>query len=197
VLERQRTPIVAEFPKGLEDSARRELARKIVAGATTHPDQQRLSKVVQRLDDYWRRSGGILTAASAGSVEEVVLAQLQQISCWQDFIDTSIHLRVEDILSAEQRAALDSLPTTAKIRGTRVPITYEIDGNVPVVRMRLREALARRVLDRDLPTVDRPWRFTVIRGKREVAHAASVEELQQRLKRLPAERPGRRRQRRR
>ena len=196
VLERRRTPIVAAFPEGLEDATRRELARKIAEGVTPHPSQERVTKIVQRLDDYWRRSGGTLMAVQAQRIEASILAQLRQVSSWPAFLSTVVDLSIEDFLSVEQRAHLDSLPNTASIRGVQIPLRYELDGTTPVVMLRLREALARRVLERDLPTLDRPIRLSVIRGKREVIRAASVEELQRRLRALPAERRGRRRGRR-
>jgi len=193
VLDRQRTAIVEAFPEGLEDAARLELAHKFVEGITTHSSQESVSKVVQRLDDYWRRSGGDLAAAHPQQIEAKILAQLQEVFSWQDFLDTAIHLSIDDFLSSGQRAPLDSLPTTATVRGSRIPLRYELDGATPVVRLRFREALARRVLERDLPTLDRPLRFSVIRGKRDVTQAASVEELQQLLRRIPVERRGHRR----
>jgi len=197
VLERRRTAIVDTFPEGLEDATRRELARKVLAGVSTHPNQERVLKVVQRLDDYWRRSGGKLAEVHPREVEARILEQLREALSWQDFIDTVIFLSIEDFISSDQRASLDSLPTTATIRGKQIPLRYELDGKTPVVRLRFREALAQRVTKRHLPKLDRPLRFTVIRGKREVLHAASVEELQERLRRLPEERRGRRRRRRR
>jgi ATP-dependent helicase HrpA len=193
VLERRRTSIVDTFPEGLEDATRREIARRVVEGITAHPNQERVSKVVQKLEDYWHRSGGALAEVHPQQVEDRILAQLQQVSSWQNFVDTVLHLSIEDCLTSEQRVSLDSLPTTATIKGNQIPLRYEMEGTTPVVRLRFREALARRVLDRHLPILDRPIRFSVIRGKREVIQAASIEELQQRLRRLPEDRQGRRR----
>jgi hypothetical protein len=184
---------VDTFPEGLEDATRREIARRVVEGITAHPNQERVSKVVQKLEDYWHRSGGALAEVHPQQVEDRILAQLQQVSSWQNFVDTVLHLSIEDCLTSEQRVSLDSLPTTATIKGNQIPLRYEMEGTTPVVRLRFREALARRVLDRHLPILDRPIRFSVIRGKREVIQAASIEELQQRLRRLPEDRQGRRR----
>jgi hypothetical protein len=55
---------------------------------------------------------------------------------------------------------------------------YEIDRGVAVVRMRLREGKARRLRVGALPTLDRPVRFTVLRGRNEILHAASLAELE-------------------
>ncbi len=196
VLDRQRTAIVDEFPSGHEAAARQELALRLLEGITPHPNQKRVTKIVRRLDEYWRRSGGVLQEAQADRVTEKILDQLCDVFSWQDFLNTTIRLSVGDFLSVEQTGPLDSLPTAAMVRGTKIPLRYEIDGATPVVRLRLREALARKVRRRELADLDRPYRFTVIRGKREVVHASSVEDLQLRLRSLPKERPrhrGRRR----
>ena len=193
LLERRRAAITERFPEGLEDATRRELARKVVEGITGHPNQERVSKVVGRLDEYWRRSGGDLAETHPKQIEAKILEQLQEVSSWQGFVDAVLHLSLEDFMSSGQRASLDSLPTTVTIRGKQIPLRYEMDGTKPVVRLRLREALAQRVSERYLPNLDRPIRFSVIRGKREVIRAASVEELQQGLRRLPDDRRGRRR----
>jgi ATP-dependent helicase HrpA len=193
VLERKRTRIADVFPEGLEDAARREIARKVVEGITQHPNQERVSKVVGRLDEYWRRSGGDLAEANPTVVEGKILDQLQTVSSWQDFVETAVQLCLDDFLAHDQRAELDSLPSTATIRGKHIPLRYELDGTTPVVRLRLQEALALRLSERYLPPLDRPIRFSVIRGKREVIRVASLEEMQQALRRLPEDRRGRRR----
>lgn len=196
VLDRQRTDIVDDFPNGQEHAARQELALKLIAGITPHPNQKRVTKIVRRLDEYWRRSGGNLQEAQAQRVEEEILDQLRDVSSWQEFLDTTIRLSVGDFLSVDQTAPLDSLPISIAIRGTKIPLLYEFDGAIPVIRIKLREALARRVRKRDLEKLDRPYRISVIRGKREVTRATSVEELQVRLHSIPAERKRRHRRRR-
>ena len=85
--------------------------------------------------------------------------------------------------------------------GDRVPLDYEVEQGGGVIRLRLREGQARRLQPRDVPALDRPVRFTVLRGKREAVRAASVEELHRQLSGLSREerarlvRGGRRRRR--
>ena len=69
--------------------------------------------------------------------------------------------------------------------------SFNIEQGVGVVRLRLREGKARRLRSGNVPTLDRPIRFTVVRGKSDVLRAASLEELAEGLERLP--RAGRRR----
>jgi hypothetical protein len=66
-----------------------------------------------------------------------------------------------------------------------VAIEYDVDRGVGVARLRLREGQARRLRDDDLPALDRPLRFTVLRGKREAVRAASLDELRALLRALP------------
>jgi hypothetical protein len=192
VLEHTRTPLDGRFPADLADAARAGLADGILAGATPHPDQRAVWRAVRRLDEYWRRSGGRLDVASPASVRDLLRRQLEHVESWDDFLDTRLALDVELVVPAARRHELDALPTSAAILGDRVPLIYEIENLEGVARLRLREGQARRLRPRDLPEVERPLRLSVYRGKREVASATSVEELQRALKRLP-KREGRRR----
>ena len=47
------------------------------------------------------------------------------------------------------------------------------------------EGQARRLQQRDVPSLDRPLRFTVVRGKRPAIRAATLEELRRQLSELP------------
>jgi hypothetical protein len=196
VLSRQRRAIAGEFPEGMHEVARTELARKLIEGATPHPNQKRVTKIVRRLDEYWRRSGGTLEHARPERVVAKILEQLSDVVDWQSFLDKSIRLSVGDFLSVDETSPLDSLPVSIVVRGTRLPVRYELDGRIPVVQLKLREALARRLRKRDLEEMDRPYRFTVVRGKREVIRARSVDELKDRLRSLPTNKRARRRRRR-
>ncbi len=193
VLAHARAPLDGRFPADLADAARRALADAVVAGLTPHPDQRAVSRTARRLDEYWRRSGGRLDAASPVSVRDALGSQLRAVGGWEEFIDTPLALDVESLVPADVRAELDALPASAAILGDRVPVIYEIEDRGGVARLRLREGQARRLKPRDLPHVERPLRLSVYRGKREVASAGSVEELQRALKRLPKHESSRKR----
>ena len=87
------------------------------------------------------------------------------------------------------------------IFGDRVPIDYRVEGGRAVAWLKLREKQAYRIRPSDLPEVPYPLRFSVARGKKEVARATSLEELRTMLARLETRRrqlrrrrpPGRRR----
>jgi len=57
--------------------------------------------------------------------------------------------------------------------GTGCQWDYEVEQGVGVVRLRLKEGQARRLQPRDVPPLDRPVRFTVLRGKREAVRSES------------------------
>jgi hypothetical protein len=71
--------------------------------------------------------------------------------------------------------------------GDRVLVNYEVEQGRGVARLHLKEGQARRLQSRDLPLLDRPLRFTVLRGKREALRADSLEELRRQLSGLPRE----------
>jgi len=152
-----------------------------VAGETPHPDQGRVRRALERFGFYWRRSGGRLTQASTDRVTEVLKEQLARVTSWEDFINTRLVLDVEGAILEGERRALDALPDSVHIYGDRVPVDYEIESGAGVARLRLKEGQARRLQPRDLPPLDRPIRFTVLRGKREAVRADSLDDLRRQL----------------
>jgi hypothetical protein len=184
-LEREREPLTGGFPADLADRARLALAEGLVAGTTPHPDQHAVAKGVARLDEYWRRSGGELAEAGPDAVASRLAAQLRSIESWEDFLTTRLRLDPAELVDAEARDRLDRLPSSVPLRGDRIAIHYGIERGEAVARLKLREGKARRVRAGDLPPLDRPFRFSVIRGGREVIDAASVDELEAALQEAP------------
>ncbi len=197
VLDSERRPLNGEFPDELAGCARDALARALLDGLTRHPDQPAVSKAAGRLEEYWRRSGGRLPGADPTAVTRVLREQLDEVRSWDQFLRTPLSLDVAQRVAAEQRHALEALPASAAILGDRVPLVYEVEGGVGVVRLRLREKQAWRLRPRDLPDTDRPLRLSVYRGKQEVIRAASLDELQAALRATPRGGPRRRGERRR
>ena len=201
VLERDSEPLGSPFPPDLAAAARAALVQAVLAGETPHPDQGRVRRALERFGFYWRRSGGQLTEAGTEPLTARLAQQLAAVASWDDFINTRLTLDVEEVIPAEVRHQLDALPASIHLYGDRVPLDYEVEQGRGVIRLRLREGQARRLQPRDVPALDRPVRFTVLRGKREAVRAASVEELHRQLSGLSREerarlvRGGRRRRR--
>jgi hypothetical protein len=184
VLSRERRPMDGRFPERYADAARAALARALLAGATEHPAQRAISRAAARLDEYWRRSGGALPRAAPDAVAARISAQLASVSSWEEFMGADVTLNVEEAVPDHAARMLDTLPTSAQVLGDRVPLSYEVEGSAGVVRLRLREKQALRATERDLPTVDRPLRFSVVRGRHEVLRSDSLDALRRGLRGL-------------
>ncbi|HVH11090.1 MAG TPA: DEAD/DEAH box helicase, partial [Gemmatimonadales bacterium] len=180
-LERETEPLANPFPAELADAARAALAEALRAGDTPHPDQGRVRRALDRLGFYWRRSGGRLAAAAADQVAATLARQLATVRSWEEFLGTRLALDVEAMIPEADRRALDALPSSVHLYGDRVPVDYEVERGVGIVRMRLKEGQARRLRPSDLPAFDRPLRFTVLRGKREALRSDSLDDLRRDL----------------
>jgi len=181
VLERDVEPLPKPFPAELAGAARAALVDALLAGATPHPDQARVRRALERFGFYWRRSGGRLEQAATERVAARLAAQLEHVGSWEEFLGTRLTLDVDQAIPETERRALEALPASAHLYGDRVPVEYEVEQGVGVVRLRLKEGQARRLQAGDLPAFDRPVRFTVLRGKREAVRSESVEDLRRQL----------------
>jgi ATP-dependent RNA helicase HrpA len=186
-LDREVEPLPSPFPPELADSARHALVEAVLSGTTQHPDQAKVRRALERFGHYWRRSGGRLTQASTERNGAQIAAQLSHVKSWDDFIGARIQLDPDAAIAESEREQLDALPSSIFLYGDRVPIDYDVEQGVGVVRLRLKEGQARRLAPQDLPPFDRPARFTVIRGKHEAVRASSLEELRQGLRGLGSE----------
>jgi hypothetical protein len=195
-LERRRTyfgfdldtevePITSLIPEPLRPAARGVLAEALLTGETTHPDQQRLRRAVQELDELWRRSGGTLPAIAPSALRERIRAQLESVDSWDQFLHTRIALEPAALVPNEIRARLEALPATLHLRGDAVPLDYEVVDGEGVARVRLREGQAKRLRAGELPPLDRPLRFAVQRGRHAPLLADTLPALQALLRRAP------------
>ena len=185
-LDRSERTLPDPFPSVHASAAREALAEAVTAGQTDHVDQRRLMRALDRLGEYWRRSGGTLEAADPQSIRQLITSALGDVNSLDDFHQTRLHLDVEELVPEAEATRLDELPSSAPIRGDRVPLEYEIEDGQPVVRLIVRQGQARRLQNADLPSVDRPLRFTVTRGKGPAIQARDIDELR---RKLVAERP--------
>ncbi len=181
LLEREVEPLPSPFPPELADAARAALVEALLAGHTPHPDQARVRRGLERLGFYWRRSGGRLTQAATDHVSARLASQLSRVASWDDFINARLVLDVDEMVPEAERLALEALPASVHLYGDRVPVDYEVEQGIGVVRLRLKEGQARRLQPRDLPPLDRPIRFTVLRGKREAVRSDTLEDLRRQL----------------
>ena len=174
------------LPEALRPAARDVLAQAVIEGETTHPDQNRVRRALSVLDELWRRSGGTLSAAAPEALRRRIRVQLDAVDGWDEFLRTRLVVEPTDLVDEATRERLDALPAMARLRGDAVPLDYELDGGQGIVRVRLRQGQAKRLRENDLPVLDRPLRFAVVRGRHPPVLAESVAELQTQLRRLPS-----------
>ena len=184
-LDTEVEPLRGELPATLRDDARDVLADALMAGETPHPDQGRVRRAVEALDELWRRSGGTLAAAAPASVRALVRAQLEPVGSWDDFLHTRIVVDPAGLVDPAIRERLEALPAMVRLRGDAVPVDYELADGTGVARIRLREGQAKRLRADELPPFDRPLRFAVWRGRHAPVLADTLPELQAELKRAP------------
>jgi ATP-dependent helicase HrpA len=184
-LDTEVEPLRGDIQAALRDDARDVLADALIAGETPHPDQGRVRRAVEALDELWRRSGGTLAAAAPASVRALVRAQLERVGSWDDFLRTRIVMDPAGLVDAATRERLEALPAMVRLRGDAVPVDYELADGTGVARVRLREGQARRLRTDELPPLDRPLRFAVVRGRHAPVLADTLPELQAELKGAP------------
>ncbi|MHB1311474.1 MAG: DEAD/DEAH box helicase [Gemmatimonadaceae bacterium] len=183
-LSREREP-VREFPAGLEVEARRVLAEAMARGEAHHQSVQKNRQAVDELRDVWRRSGGQtprLGQAELTQWYERAIAGVRDITEWRA---ARAVLDADEFVPRAVRARLMALPGAVEVRDRTVAIDYDVEetpaGLLGVARLRLPEKIARNVVAEELPVLDRPIRFTVVRGARGSVKAATLDELQERL----------------
>jgi len=180
------------WPQDLRPAGREALADGLLRGETRHPGQGALTRVLEASRELWRRSGGTLQVVSEPRLRELLLAQLGEVDSWSRFLATPLALRLDQLVPAAERTRLESLPSMVRLRGDAVPIEYEVEGDVGVARVWLREGQARRLTDDELPELDRPLRLGVGRNGDQPIRAATLRELLRLLREQARPRAGHR-----
>ncbi len=180
-----------EVPEPLLEPARGALTEALVSGDTPHPDQGRIRRALTELGELWRRSGGTLAEAATPSLRARIRGALAGVSSWDQFLATRVALDAGALVNGSTRARLLELPAMVHLLGDAVPLDYEVQDGEAVVVLRLREGQLRRMKPEDLPKVDRPLRFSVLRGSKPAMHGRTLEELREAIRNEPRERTGR------
>lgn len=170
-------PLDDDVPTDLLPLLPDALAGALLAGDTVHPSQPRVRRAAAELGELWRRSGGTLPAADPAAVRAALASQLTGVQGWRGFLATPVVLDPAGLVPEGQRSRLAALPAGARVLGDMIPIRYEVTPEGGIARLELREGQARRVTAADLPALDRPLHFSVVRGNRESVQAATLEEL--------------------
>ena len=190
-LERDTEPL-ADIPAELAGQARAALVEALMTGIAHHHHARELRQTLDRIGELWRRSAGRLAGVDGSVVRAALGRRLSRLGRFDDFLRADLALSVDDFVPAESRRALEELPSSVTISGEKCPLDYEVEGGVGLVRVRLKERVARTLREESLPRLDRPLQFSVMRGKSASVRAASLQELRALLSEHERPGPGRR-----
>ncbi len=176
---------VEEFPSEFAAQARHALAEALARGEARHFAVKKNQEVIQDIRDAYKRSGGETKRLGLSDLISVYEEQLAQVNSMDDFRSARLHVDVSRFVPDAVRATLDRLPRSVTVRDREVEIDYDVeerDGlRQGVARLRLPEKIARSMTAAEIPQLDRPVRFVVLRGQRGAVRADELEELQERL----------------
>src|SRR5512141_681897 len=146
-LEADNEALEGRIPPALLPAALDALTDALIEGETVHPDQGRLRRSLDRLDELWRRSAGTLDAVSPEALRARVRAELeaQGVNSWETFIRSRLVIDAASLVDPETAERLEALPGSARVKGDVVPLDYEMRGTEGVVRLTLREGQAKRL----------------------------------------------------
>jgi hypothetical protein len=181
-LEASMEPLEGEVPEELRPQVAEALVGALLGGETTHSSQGRIRRAVQELGELWRRSGGSLQSASPEAVRQRLAAQIAGITSWESFLRIPVELKAEELVPERERERLLALPSSVRIFGDAAPIRYEVHDGRGIARLELREGQARRLTEADLPALDRPLHFAVLRGNRPAVEAEALDGLRAALR---------------
>jgi hypothetical protein len=180
-LDRERSPLET-VPPELADAARGAIVEALVTGTARHRDAAAIRLVLEQLGELYRRSGGTLAGADGAAVRTELGRRLGPIRSLEEFQHARLTLTLDDFVPAERRRTLEALPAWVEVTGERCALDYEVDEGRAIVRIRMREQLAHNLTDADIPTLDRPVAFTIMRRKQSALRADSLAALRQMLK---------------
>ncbi|HEY7569246.1 MAG TPA: DEAD/DEAH box helicase, partial [Gemmatimonadaceae bacterium] len=179
-LERDEEPITA-WSVDLAPSVNRALALALARGEARHPAVRRHHAQVEKIREYYRRSGGAtprLGEAELAALYERALADAE-VRSLPGYESAPLRLELDSLVPAASRAPLDVLPDHITLRGMRVDVQYDVEERegkaLGVARLRLPEKMARNLVQEELPPFDRPYRFLVLRGARGAVRADSLD----------------------
>ncbi|HET7456649.1 MAG TPA: hypothetical protein VFJ74_03275, partial [Gemmatimonadaceae bacterium] len=212
-LEREVEAVDDVFPAELAPRARRLLAESAARFEARHVAMKRNRPVIEEIRELYRRSGGTTPRLGFPELTALYEKQLQSVNSLADFREAPLRIRIDDFVSPEERERLWALPSQTRVRDREVEIDYDVEEQeglgtrgsglagpatsalagpesrapspvlLPVARLRLPEKIARTLTESELPALDRPLRFVVLRGQRGAVRARTLEELQDALDR--------------
>ena len=153
----------------------------MAAGAAYHRSTKPNRAAFRLLREVYRRSGGTTREVREDDLVDWFRERLQKVASYSEFLETKLRLDPDRFVPAEERARWEALPDTITLEGDEHPLDYGFDGETPVVRARIPAKLLPQLEEEQLPTLDRPLHWTVLRGKRGAIRAATLAEARERV----------------
>ncbi len=172
---------IDEFPDELRQAVRRTLAEAMAAGAAIHRDTRANREAFQLLREVYRRSGGRTAEVNERTLADYFEAKLATVDSYSAFLETDLRLNPDDFVPASERARWLALPDTLPILGEEHPLDYGIEDGEAIVRVRVPASLIPQINDHHVPELDRPLRWTIMRGKHGAVRASSLAEARELL----------------
>lgn len=176
---------IEEFPEEYAAQARHLLAESVARGEARHHAVKKNRDVIEAIREAYKRSGGETRKLGLGELTALYEEQLAGAHSMEDFRAARLIVDPTTFVPAGVRDRLERLPTTVNIRDREVEIDYDVEERngqrQGVARLRLPEKIARTLTDGEIPRLDRPIRFVVLRGQRGAVRADTLEELQHAL----------------
>ena len=176
---------IEEFPPEFADAARHVLAEALARGETRHIAVKKNQEAIASIRDAYKRSGGETKRLGLADLVSLYEEQLAGVNSMDDFKSARFDIDTSRFVPDDVRARLDRLPSFVTLRDREVEIDYDVeerDGKRHgVARLRLPEKIARSLTAEEIPHLDRPVRFVVLRGQRGAVRADDLQELQELL----------------
>jgi hypothetical protein len=176
---------VEEFPPELASEARHLLAEALARGEARHFTVKKNRDVIEEIREAYKRSGGETQRLGLPELTALYEGQLGDVRSLEEFKSARMNIDRDRFVPRHVRDRLERLPGQVVIRDRDVDIDYDVeerDGKrVGVARLRLPEKIARTLTEQEIPELDRPVRFVVLRGQRGAVRSDSLEDLQERL----------------
>jgi ATP-dependent helicase HrpA len=174
-----------DFPPDLAREARHLLAEALARGEARHFAVRKNRDVVEEIRDAYKRSGGETMRLGLPELTALYEEQLQNVNSLDEFKSARLNVDRERFVPREVRDRLSELPDRVIIRDREVELDYDVEETegkrIGVARLRLPEKLGRTLTEAELPKLDRPVRFVVLRGQRGAVRADTLEDLQDKL----------------
>jgi hypothetical protein len=178
---------VEEFPSDQAAEARQLLAGALARGEAKHLAVKKNRNAIDEIRDAYKKSGGETRRLGLADLTALYADQLVDVNSMDQFRAARLTVDRDKFVPREVREALSALPNTVPLRDREVDIDYDVeerDGQRRgVARLRLPEKIARTLSEGEIPRLDRPVRFVVLRGQRGAVRADTLEELQDMLAR--------------